>query len=136
MQTYTHTYIHTYIHTYLPPYLPTHRPTYIPTYIHTLIHSYIYGWLSKLWSLFGSRLNCGTYYLVYPKRKLLYYLVYPTRNLHFDNHPYMCEDQLWKNPVRPSWICRRHSRAWMTLHPGLPWFKVSLKGVLGLGFRL
>ena len=33
-----------------------------------------YGWLSKLWSLFGSLIYCGTYYSGYPKR-----------NLNFDN---------------------------------------------------
>ena len=28
----------------------------------------VYGWLSKLWSLFGSLLEYGTYYLGYPKK--------------------------------------------------------------------
>ena len=37
----------------------------------------IYGWLSKLWSLLGSLLKYGTYYLGYPKRYL-----------NFDNYPY------------------------------------------------
>ena len=36
-----------------------------------------YGWLSKLWSLFGSLVQYGTYYLEYPKR-----------NPNFDYHPY------------------------------------------------
>ena len=30
-----------------------------------------YAWLSKLWSLFGSLLKYGTYYLVYPKGTLI-----------------------------------------------------------------
>ena len=37
----------------------------------------IYGWLSKLWSLFGSLIYYGTYYLGYPKR-----------DPNFDNYPY------------------------------------------------
>ena len=34
------------------------------------------GWLFKLWSLFASLLQYGTYYLGYPKR-----------HLNFDNYP-------------------------------------------------
>ena len=34
------------------------------------------GWLPKLWSLFGSLLQYGTYYLGYTKREL-----------NFDNYP-------------------------------------------------
>ena len=36
----------------------------------------LYGWLSKLWSLFGSLIYC-TYYFGYTKR-----------DPNFDNHPY------------------------------------------------
>ena len=38
----------------------------------------LYGWLSKLWSLFGSPLQYGTKYLGYPKT-----------DHTFDNHPYV-----------------------------------------------
>ena len=37
-----------------------------------------HGWLSKLWSLFGSLLQYGAYYLGYPKR-----------GHNFDNYPHL-----------------------------------------------
>ena len=42
------------------------------------LHLFVFGWLSKLWSLFGSLLYYGTYYLGSPKR-----------DHNFDIHPFI-----------------------------------------------
>ena len=47
-----------------------------------------FGWLSKLWSLFGSLIYYGTYYLGYPKR-----------DPNFDN--YLFGFRVWAFGFRP-----------------------------------
>ena len=62
----------------LVTYKPYRLGGYPKCFIHSILQVRIYGRLSKLWSLFGSLLEYGTYYLGYPKRDQI-----------FDNHPYI-----------------------------------------------
>ena len=83
----------------------------VPNQIHGNIHKHIrhsphsiYGWLSKLWSLFGSLKKYGTYYLGYPKR-----------DHNFDNHPsiyiYIYTDIIYTHYRKPRVEVFR--RAWL-----------------------
>ena len=66
----------------------------------------LYVWLSKLWSLFGSLLSYGTYYLGYPKR-----------DPNSDSHPHIlpsCQPETKTSTLHSSTMLCRPSEFWPT----------------------
>ena len=89
-----------------------------------------YEWLSKLWSLFGSLLQYGTYHLGYPKR-----------DRNFDKHPYVYSlfegswDQGWGEALQWSRAGLKIERN-KALQTGLRFRGLGVWGFKGLGLRV